>query len=87
MRPAPSGPPPASPPSGPESCQYYVPPPDIAAAPPTDERLDRRHDSVSASDAAIVAAIVFVWGALSARLERYDVTAPIIFGACWLASG
>jgi sodium/hydrogen antiporter len=34
---------------------------------------------VSASDAAIVAAIVFVWGALSARLERYDVTAPIIF--------
>jgi NhaP-type Na+/H+ or K+/H+ antiporter len=34
---------------------------------------------VSASDVAIVAAIVFVWGALSARLERYDVTAPIIF--------
>jgi NhaP-type Na+/H+ or K+/H+ antiporter len=34
---------------------------------------------VSASDAAIVAAIVFVWGTLSARLERYDVTAPIIF--------
>ena len=34
---------------------------------------------MSASDAAIVAAIVFVWGALSARLERYDVTAPIIF--------
>jgi NhaP-type Na+/H+ or K+/H+ antiporter len=34
---------------------------------------------MSASDLAIVAAIVFVWGALSARLERYDVTAPIIF--------
>ena len=34
---------------------------------------------MSASDVAIVAAIVFVWGALSARLERYDVTAPIIF--------
>ncbi len=34
---------------------------------------------MSASDAAIVAAVVFVWGTLSARLERYDVTAPIIF--------
>jgi NhaP-type Na+/H+ or K+/H+ antiporter len=34
---------------------------------------------MSASDVAIVAAIVFVWGTLSARLERYDVTAPIIF--------
>ena len=28
---------------------------------------------------AIVAAVIFLWGALSARLERYDVTAPIIF--------
>ena len=34
---------------------------------------------MSASDAAIVAAVVFVWGTLSARLERFDVTAPIIF--------
>ena len=34
---------------------------------------------MSASDAAIVAALVFAWGTLSARLERYDVTAPIIF--------
>ncbi len=34
---------------------------------------------MSASDAAIVAAIVFVWGTMSARLERYDVTAPVIF--------
>jgi NhaP-type Na+/H+ or K+/H+ antiporter len=34
---------------------------------------------MSASDVAIVAAVVFVWGTLSARLERYDVTAPIIF--------
>ncbi len=34
---------------------------------------------MSASDAAIVTAVVFVWGTLSARLERYDVTAPIIF--------
>jgi NhaP-type Na+/H+ or K+/H+ antiporter len=32
-----------------------------------------------AADAAIVAALVFAWGALSARLERFDVTAPIIF--------
>jgi sodium/hydrogen antiporter len=34
---------------------------------------------MSASDLAIVAGIVFLWGTLSARLERYDVTAPIIF--------
>ena len=34
---------------------------------------------MSASDLAIVAAIVFLWGTLSARLERFDVTAPIIF--------
>jgi sodium/hydrogen antiporter len=34
---------------------------------------------VSESDLAIVAALVFAWGALSARLERFDVTAPIIF--------
>jgi sodium/hydrogen antiporter len=34
---------------------------------------------VSTSDLAIVAGIVFLWGTLSARLERYDVTAPIIF--------
>ncbi len=34
---------------------------------------------MSASDVAIVTLIVFVWGTLSARLERYDVTAPIIF--------
>lgn len=36
-------------------------------------------DSMSASDLAIVAGIVFLWGTLSARLERYDVTAPILF--------
>jgi sodium/hydrogen antiporter len=34
---------------------------------------------VSDSDLAIVAALIFLWGALSARLERFDVTAPIIF--------
>ena len=34
---------------------------------------------MSASDLAIVAAVVFAWGALSSRLERFDVTAPIIF--------
>ena len=34
---------------------------------------------MSASDAAIVAAVVFLWGTLSARLERFDVTAPMIF--------
>jgi len=34
---------------------------------------------VSVADLAIVAALVFFWGTLSARLERFDVTAPIIF--------
>jgi NhaP-type Na+/H+ or K+/H+ antiporter len=34
---------------------------------------------MSVSDLAIVAALVFGWGALSARLERFDVTAPITF--------
>jgi len=34
---------------------------------------------VSVADLAIVAALVFVWGTLSARLERFDVTAPITF--------
>jgi NhaP-type Na+/H+ or K+/H+ antiporter len=34
---------------------------------------------MSTSDLAIVAALVFIWGALSARLERFDVTAPITF--------
>ncbi len=34
---------------------------------------------MSASDLALVAALVFAWGMLSARLERFDVTAPITF--------
>jgi len=34
---------------------------------------------VSAADLAIVAALIFAWGTLSARLERFDVTAPILF--------
>src|SRR5947208_1889339 len=34
---------------------------------------------MSVSDLAIVAALVFGWGTLSARLERFDVTAPITF--------
>jgi NhaP-type Na+/H+ or K+/H+ antiporter len=34
---------------------------------------------MSASDLAIVAALIFAWGTLSARLERFDVTAPITF--------
>ncbi len=34
---------------------------------------------MSASDLAIVAVLVFAWGTLSARLERFDVTAPITF--------
>jgi sodium/hydrogen antiporter len=34
---------------------------------------------MSAADLAIVAALIFAWGTLSARLERSDVTAPIAF--------
>src|SRR5215469_8261764 len=34
---------------------------------------------MSSSDLAIVSALIFVWATLSARLERFDVTAPIMF--------
>jgi sodium/hydrogen antiporter len=34
---------------------------------------------VTPSDVALVGALIFAWGALSARLERADITAPIIF--------
>src|SRR5215469_6365686 len=34
---------------------------------------------MSSSDLAIVAALIFAWSTLSARLERFDVTAPIVF--------
>ncbi|MFY9932959.1 MAG: cation:proton antiporter [Streptosporangiaceae bacterium] len=34
---------------------------------------------MTVADLAIVAALVFGWGALSARLERFDVTAPVTF--------
>jgi sodium/hydrogen antiporter len=34
---------------------------------------------MSVADLAIVAALIFAWGAVSARLERLDVTAPIVF--------
>ena len=36
-------------------------------------------DRIALVPQAIVAALVFGWGALSARLERFDVTAPIAF--------
>src|SRR5215470_11213350 len=39
----------------------------------------RTGGQMSASDLAIVAALIFVWATLSARLERFDVTAPITF--------
>ena len=39
---------------------------------------------MSVSDLAIMAALVFGWGTLSARLERFDVTAPITFVAAGL---
>ena len=40
---------------------------------------------MSESDLAIVAALVVVWGATSARLARFDVTAPIVFVIAGLA--
>jgi len=39
---------------------------------------------VTASDVALIGALIFAWGTLSARLERADVTAPIIFIAAGL---
>jgi hypothetical protein len=42
-------------------------------------------DIVSVSGLAIVAALVFGWGTLSARLERFDVTALITLVAAWAA--
>ncbi|GIH90328.1 cation:proton antiporter [Planobispora siamensis] len=36
---------------------------------------------MTAANVAIIAGLVFVWGALSARLERFDMTAPIVFTA------
>jgi NhaP-type Na+/H+ or K+/H+ antiporter len=34
---------------------------------------------MTVADLAIIAGLVFVWGAMSARLERLDMTAPIVF--------
>jgi len=39
---------------------------------------------VTVSDLAIIAALIFAWGTLSARLERFDMTAPITFTAAGL---
>ncbi len=39
---------------------------------------------MTAADLAIIAALVFAWGVLSARLERFDMTAPIVFTAAGL---
>src|SRR5215472_148774 len=39
----------------------------------------RAGEQMSVSDLAIVAALIFIWATLSARLERFDVTAPITF--------
>jgi NhaP-type Na+/H+ or K+/H+ antiporter len=36
---------------------------------------------VTVADLAIIAALIFVWGTVSARLERFDMTAPIVFTA------
>ena len=44
---------------------------------------------MTVADLAIIAGLVFGWGALSARLERFDMTAPIVFtaGGVLLACG
>ena len=42
-------------------------------------RSGARGEQMSASDLALVAALIFMWSTLSARLERFDVTAPIAF--------
>ena len=36
---------------------------------------------LTVADLAIVAGLVFFWGVLAARLERFDMTAPIVFTA------
>lgn len=36
---------------------------------------------MTAADLAVVTALVFAWGMLSARLQRFDMTAPILFTA------
>ena len=36
---------------------------------------------MTVADLAIIAGLVFAWGTLPARLERFDVTAPIVFTA------
>jgi sodium/hydrogen antiporter len=41
--------------------------------------MRRAGEIMSVSDLAMVAALVFGWGTLSARLERFEVTAPIAF--------
>src|SRR4029078_2479405 len=40
-----------------------------------------RRGAVSATAGLVVAAAVYLWGAVSARLERADLTAPIVFPA------
>ena len=34
---------------------------------------------MTVADLAIIAGLLFAWGTLSARLERFDMTAPIVF--------
>ena len=34
---------------------------------------------MTVADLAIIAGLMFAWGTLSARLERFDMTAPIVF--------
>jgi hypothetical protein len=38
---------------------------------------------MTVADLAIIAGLVFAWGTLSARLERFDMTAPVVFTIVW----
>src|SRR3954454_11503348 len=41
--------------------------------------LSRRRSAVTSATLAVIAGTVFLWGALSGRLQRSDVTGPIVF--------
>ena len=44
-------------------------------------------ETMTVADLAIIAGLVFAWGTLSARLERFDMTAPIVFTVAGVLAG
>ena len=46
---------------------------------PTQKGSRRMHNELSITTLAVVSACVLVWGLVSARLERWDISAPIAF--------